>query len=170
MLSLTRSSRFPTFRSARSFTSSSRFFDRAVVYSSHGNPSSVLRVITYPNIPPPQPNSVNIRFLLAPINPADINVIEGVYPTKPSVTDAIVLDDSPAFVGGNEGVACITAVGKEVNHLQVGDVVIMAKQQAGTWATSRNVSSTDVIKLPSASSLTDVQAATLTVSLILFQF
>lgn len=38
-------------------------------------------------------NQVYIRWLAAPINPADLNQIQGVYPVKPTL---------PA-IGGNEG-------------------------------------------------------------------
>ena len=41
------------------------------------------------------PGEVLVRMLAAPINPADINMIEGTYPVKP--------DKFPA-IGGNEGV------------------------------------------------------------------
>src|SRR5437016_2319148 len=83
----------------RSFSSSARSHDRAVVYSQNGDPSKVLRVLTYPALPtPPSPNSVNVRFLLSPIHPADINVVEGVYPSKPRKIDAL-----PPSAAGREG-------------------------------------------------------------------
>lgn len=161
---------FSLFRSlsARSFSTSARYRDRAVVYSKNGDPANVLSVLTYPNIQPPPPNSVNLRFLLAPVNPADINVIEGVYPTQPTKTDALApsgkgSEDESVFVGGNEGLACVTAVGEGVHSLKVNDWVIMIKQQAGTWASHRNVAVVDVAKVPDADRLSEVQAATITV-------
>jgi trans-2-enoyl-CoA reductase len=156
--------------SLRHFSSSARILSRAVVYSQNGDPSKVLRVLTYPSIPsPPPPNSVNVKFLLSPINPADINVIEGVYPSKPAKTDALVLsatggEANPIFVGGNEGLARITAVGEGVHSVAVDDWVIMIKQQAGTWATDRTVTVGDVAKVPDSQFLTEAQAATITVS------
>jgi trans-2-enoyl-CoA reductase len=154
----------------RSFSSSVRILDRAVVYSQNGDPSKVLRVFTYPSLPaPPPPNSVNINFLLSPIHPADINVVEGVYPSKPRITDALALsstsgEGNPVFIGGNEGLARVTAVGEGVHSLAVDDWVIMTKQQAGTWATDRNVTVADVAKVPDSQFLTESQAATMTVS------
>ena len=140
-----------------------RRLSRAVVYAANGEPTSVLSVLSYPTIPPPPPNSLNIRFLLSPINPADINVIQGVYPSKPAKTDL-----TPFFVAGNEGLARVTSVGEGVHSLKVGDWVVMSKQQTGTWRTDKNVAVVDVTKLPGSESLTEAQAATLTVRYTLF--
>lgn len=147
----------------RLFSSTVRRPDRAIVYSENGNPAKVLRVLTYPSLAPPPPNSVNIKFLLSPINPADINVIEGVYPSKPAKTDLLLHEDQNLVVGGNEGFAQVTAVGAGVDSLKVDDRVIMIKQQAGTWATDRNVAVHDVAKVPDADALSESQAATMTV-------
>ncbi|CAA7267387.1 unnamed protein product [Cyclocybe aegerita] len=155
--------------SVRLFSTSSRVLGRAVVYAQNGDPAKVLSVLTYPPLPTPPPNSVNIKFLLSPINPADVNVIEGVYPTKPTKTDALTAygkggEEQPVFVGGNEGVARVSAVGEGVKDLKEGDWVVMIKQQAGTWATDRNVSVVDVAKVPDAHLLNEAQAATITVN------
>ncbi|PPQ63299.1 hypothetical protein CVT24_006744 [Panaeolus cyanescens] len=154
---------------SRQFSSTTRVLGRAVVYAQNGDPTKVLRVISYPDLPAPEPSSLNIKFLLSPINPADINVIEGVYPSKPTKSNNLTQDglgskSEPVFVAGNEGLAQVTAVGAGVSNLSVGDWVIMTKQQAGTWATDRNVKAEDVLKVPDAESLTEAQAATLTVN------
>lgn len=47
---------------------------------------------------------VLIQFLAAPINPADINTIQGVYAIKPKL---------PA-IGGNEGVAQVMEIGEKI--------------------------------------------------------
>ncbi|KAF9005902.1 trans-2-enoyl-CoA reductase [Cyathus striatus] len=153
----------------RNFSVTPSWADRAVVYSENGDPSQVLSVLTYPSISPPPPNSANIKFLLSPINPADINVIEGVYPSKPTKTDSLAVsgkgsEGHPVYIAGNEGLAQVTAVGAGVNDLVAGDWVIMTKQQCGTWSTNKNVAITDVIKLPDASKLTEAQGATITVN------
>jgi len=162
---------FPKFSrsSIRALSTTVRRLDRAVVYAVNGEPTNVLSVLTYPNISSPPPNSVNIKFLLSPINPADINVIEGVYPNKPRKSDALVPGGKgdPVFVAGNEGLGRVTAVGQGVHSLNVNDWVIMIKSQAGTWATDRNVAAVDVAKIPDADSLTEVQAATLMVRRLL---
>lgn len=69
------------------------------------------------------PNSVHVRMLMAPINPADINQIEGTYafiPPRP-------------FVAGNEGVGEVLSVGPAVQSLRPGDWVIPAVAGLGTW-------------------------------------
>ena len=147
----------------RLFSSTVRCLDRAIVYSEIGNPVKVLRVLTYPSLAPPPPNSVNVRFLLSPINPADINVVEGVYPSKPAKTDMLSHEGQSLVVGGNEGLAQVTAVGAGVDSLKVDDRVIMIKQQAGTWTTDRNVTVHDVVKVPDAVALSESQAATMSV-------
>ena len=163
----------------RSFTSSAPLLGRAIVYTTPGSPSTVLTALTTPSLPPtPPPAHLNVRFLLSPINPADINVIEGVYPSKPTATDALTQEGlgsegKPVFVGGNEGLAQVVAVGAsgagESGGFRVGDWVIVTKQQSGTWMSERCIPAVDVAKIPetpSGQKLTEVQAATLTVSAI----
>ncbi|KAF9325585.1 mitochondrial 2-enoyl thioester reductase, partial [Podila minutissima] len=48
----------------------------ALVYSGYGRPVDVLKVLEH-ILPPPADDSVQVQFLAAPINPADINQIEG---------------------------------------------------------------------------------------------
>lgn len=135
---------------------------RAIVYSNNGNPSSVLSAVSFPDLPPPEPRTANIRFLLSPINPADINVIEGVYPARPSPSTELSSDACAVFVAGNEGVAEVISVGEGVTELKEKDWVVMTKPQMGTWASGRNVRVEDILKVDS-SGLSAVQAATLTV-------
>lgn len=68
-------------------------------------------------------NQVLVKWLASPINPADINQIQGVYPIKPSL---------PA-IGGNEGCACVKKIGSNVKKLKVGDYVIPYNAGLGTW-------------------------------------
>ncbi|XP_020422360.1 probable trans-2-enoyl-CoA reductase, mitochondrial isoform X3 [Prunus persica] len=64
-------------------------------------------------------------MLAAPINPSDINRIEGVYPVRPQV---------PA-VGGYEGVGEVHSVGAAVKGFLPGDLVIPSPPSFGTWQT-----------------------------------
>lgn len=140
--------------------------NRAIVYTQNGDPSKVLTALSYRSLPPPTPNTVNVRFILAPINPADLNVIEGVYPAKasPDTTPSLSRNfREPLFVGGNEGLARITAVGHGVNSLEKGDWVIMTKPQIGTWCTDKTVGVHDIAKVPRVEGLSEVHAATMTV-------
>lgn len=156
------------FGSHRFFSNLPVLPNRAIVYTQNGNPSRVLRVIDYPRIPPPLQQTVNIRYLLSPINPADINVVEGVYPSKPSTVNCLATSgegspEKPVFIGGNEGLAKVIKIGDGVTGLQEGDWVVIKKQQVGTWCTERNVAVDDLLRLPDAQRLTEVQAATITV-------
>lgn len=143
-------------------TSTVRLGQRAIVYTQNGDPSSVLFTVSFPDLPPPAPKTANVRFLLSPINPADINVIEGVYPARPSPSTDLSSDTCAVSVAGNEGVAEVLSVGDGITDLKERDWVVMTKPQMGTWVSSRNVRVEDVLKLDS-SGLNAVQAATLTV-------
>ncbi|KAI0641901.1 NAD(P)-binding protein [Trametes meyenii] len=134
--------------------------NRAVIFTANGNPAEVLRVQSYDPLPPPSPNAINIRFRLSPINPSDINVVQGVYPAKPA---QLHISGEDVFVGGNEGLAEIVEVGSAVKNLEKGDWVVSAKAQVGTWSSLRAVHAEDVIKLP-AEGLSEVNAATITVN------
>lgn len=65
---------------------------------------------------------MRVRFLASPINPSDLNQIEGTYPVKPPGLPAI---------GGNEGVARVEEVGKMVERFKVGDLVVPARPALG---------------------------------------
>lgn len=146
-------------------TSSTLQANRAIYFESPGNPAEVLSALTYPSLSSPPTGSVNVRLRLSPINPSDVNVIEGVYPSKPSgrtsLTEGHILSNT-IFVPGNEGLAEVVGVGSGVDGLSKGDWVVMAKQQIGTWASALTVPAEDVIKVPN--SLSEVNAATITVS------
>ncbi|KAJ7050485.1 hypothetical protein C8F01DRAFT_1067689 [Mycena amicta] len=133
---------------------------RLIVYAQTGDPTIVLSARTC-SLPPPRRNTVNVKLLLSPINPADINVIQGVYPAKPSL-ERVGDNATELFVAGNEGVAEVTQVGADVVDLNVGDWVIMTKPQSGTWASARQVNPLDVLKIPRV--VGQVHAATMTVN------
>lgn len=146
-------------------TSSVLAGNRAIVYNTNGDPARVLSALSFPELPPPPPNTVNIGFVLAPINPADINVIEGVYPAKPEPDVSLSEEkDRPLFVGGNEGMGKVMDVGEGVVGLRKDDWVVMTKPQSGTWLSAKNVALSDVLKVPKQG-LSEAQAATITVRL-----
>lgn len=145
---------------SRLFSTSSKLLaNRAIIYTSNGPPASVLSAQSFPSLPHPPPNTLNIKWLLAPINPADLNVIEGVYPSKPPLTN---LNQQNVYVAGNEGLAQVTVIGDGVNRFHPGEWVVINKQQVGTWKSAANVHVGDVISVPEGAS--EVGAATLTVS------
>ncbi|CAN8268294.1 unnamed protein product [Cochlearia groenlandica] len=97
---------------------------KAIVYDQHGSPDSVTRMVDLPPVNVRE-NDVCVKMIAAPINPSDINRIQGVYPVRPPV---------PA-VGGYEGVGEVYAVGSKVNGLSPGDWVIPSPPSSGTWQT-----------------------------------
>ncbi|KAJ0021720.1 hypothetical protein Pint_32261 [Pistacia integerrima] len=97
---------------------------KAVVYEREGPPDAVTKVIDLPPVEVKQ-NDVCVKMLAAPINPSDINRIQGVYPVRPQV---------PA-IGGYEGVGEVYSVGSEVAGLLPGDWVIPSPPSSGTWQT-----------------------------------
>lgn len=146
----------------------SQLTNRAIIYSQNGDPAKVLSSLRYPQLSAPASDTINVGFILAPINPADINVVEGVYPSKPSEETTLTTsgkgsNEQPVFVCGNEGLAQVTAVGRGVTGLKPDDWVVMTKPQSGTWCTNRNVRASDVVKVPRRDGLSEVHAATMTV-------
>ncbi|XP_068311541.1 enoyl-[acyl-carrier-protein] reductase, mitochondrial [Pyrus communis] len=110
--------------SVRAFSTNLSPPSKAVVYEQHGPPDRVTRVIELPPVEVKE-NDVCVKMLAAPINPSDINRIEGVYPVRPQV---------PA-VGGYEGVGEVQSIGSAVKGLSPGDLVIPSPPSFGTWQT-----------------------------------
>lgn len=108
----------------RSFSAIMSPPSKAVVYEQQGPSDSVTRIIEVPPVEVRE-NDVCVKMLATPINPSDINRIEGVYPVRPQV---------PA-VGGYEGVGEVYAIGSAVKNLAPGDWVIPSPPSFGTWQT-----------------------------------
>lgn len=102
------------------------------------------------SLPSPGPDDVLLDMLAAPINPADINVIEGAYGDLPEL---------PATIG-NEGVGRVALTGSNVTHLKTGQCVL--PMAFGTWSRQMLVPADNVIPLPDG--LDPFQAAMLTVN------
>ena len=109
---------------------------QAVVYHTHGNPAEVLRIETQP-WPKPAPDEVVVEMRAAPINPADINAIEGKYPGRREV---------PA-VPGFEGAGVIVDLGANVTGLTTGALVILP-HNIGTWREALAVKASELIAVP----------------------
>ncbi|KAI8047691.1 trans-2-enoyl-CoA reductase [Syncephalis plumigaleata] len=132
---------------------------RCVVFEQTGSPAQVLRVREVA-LPALTKHSVHIRMLAFPINPADINQIEGVYPIK-----AHRMEEHSLWVPGNEGVAQVVAVGDEAaSHFTPGDWVLPAAPAFGTWRTEMVVNHEQIDKLPRYETMTPLEAATLSVN------
>ncbi|XP_064200353.1 enoyl-[acyl-carrier-protein] reductase, mitochondrial [Anguilla rostrata] len=98
---------------------------RALLYRNHGDPAQVVQLESM-ELPALDEKSVLVKMMAAPINPSDINMVQGTY---------AVLPDLPA-VGGNEGVGVVLEVGSQVTTLRAGDWVIPRDAGLGTWRTA----------------------------------
>jgi|SRR5277367_3438933 len=105
---------------------------RAIVFPATGNPHEVLSLHSYTVPDTPKPDALLVKFLAAPINPADLNQIEGVYPSKAKF-QSLPGKDGDWAVGGNEGVVKIIRVGENVKEqeLEVGRWAIMKSTAFG---------------------------------------
>jgi mitochondrial enoyl-[acyl-carrier protein] reductase / trans-2-enoyl-CoA reductase len=92
-----------------------------LVHSEYGKPDQVIKLSTY-EIDAPKEKQVLIKVLASPINPADINMLEGKYSIKPELPCVL----------GSEGVGIIEKIGSEVDSLSIGDRVIMPVSK-GPW-------------------------------------
>ena len=108
----------------------------AVVYERHGNPAEVLRVESRP-WPKPASDEAVVQMRAAPINPADLNAIEGKYPGRREV---------PA-VPGFEGAGVVVDLGAAVKGLTNGALVILP-HSIGTWRDAVAVKVDELIVVP----------------------
>jgi trans-2-enoyl-CoA reductase len=86
---------------------------------------------------------VLLRTLATPINPADINQIQGVYPSRPNFNTSLSTNE-PSAVGGNEGSFEVESVGTGVKSVKKGDWVVMKHTGFGTWRTHALASEKDI--------------------------
>src|SRR6478752_1698102 len=123
---------------------------KAAVYETHGNPADVLQVVDLP-LAEPAPNEVVVKMAAAPINPADLNSIEGKYPIKPAL---------PA-TPGMEGAGTIVGVGSAVRDFAVGTQVILP-HSFGTWREVAVIAAEKLVAVPKE--IEPIQAAMLKVN------
>src|SRR5215469_6439729 len=108
----------------------------AAVYETYGNPPDVLRVETRP-WPAPAADEVVVKMRAAPINPADLNQVEGKYPVR------FALPATPGF----EGAGIVVESGTDVKGLTNGCLVILP-HNAGTWRDAVAVKAEDLVVVP----------------------
>jgi len=107
--------------------------------------------------------SLLLRTLAAPINPADINQIQGVYPSKPPFT-SLLGTAQPSAVAGNEGAFLVSGVGSSIKSVQKGDWVIMKNTGFGTWRTHALAEENHVLKIENKEGLNPIQVGTVSVN------
>ena len=107
---------------------------KALRFHEFGQPAEVLR-LEERDLAPPADGEVRLKILAAPLNPADLNFIEGTYGVKPEL---------PA-VPGIEG--CGEVVESRHPDFAPGDRAILL-QRAGTWATHVQLDGGHLFRLP----------------------
>lgn len=117
-------------------------------FDAFGKPEGALRCESFA-LPQATENTARVRILAAPINPADLNTIEGTYGHKPD------LPATPGIEGHGvvEDCPCGT--------FQSGDRVIFLKR-ADTWASHTLVSVSSIFRVPDE--IDPLQAAMLKVN------
>src|SRR4029450_2834179 len=108
----------------------------AAVYETHGNPADVLHVESRP-WPAPTAGEVIVKMSAAPINPADLNQVEGKYPVRAE------LPATPGF----EGAGVVVDAGVEVKGLTSGALVILP-HNVGTWRDAVAVKADELVVVP----------------------
>ncbi|KAI1825876.1 hypothetical protein F4861DRAFT_155321 [Xylaria intraflava] len=136
---------------------------KALVFSEYGEPKDVLKLHTHSISPDLPSNSILLRTLAAPINPADVNTIQGTYGVKPAFTP-LIGTATPSAQPGNEGVFEVQSHPAASTGLQRGDWVIPAKTGFGTWRTHAVAPAEAVLKIEDKSNLTPLQVATVSVN------
>jgi len=108
----------------------------AAVYERHGNPAEVLRVESRPS-PKPAEGEAIVKMEAAPINPADLNQIEGKYPIRAE------LPATPGF----EGAGVVIDIGANVTNIAPGALVILP-HNVGTWRDAVAVKADELVVVP----------------------
>ncbi len=109
--------------------------NRYVQFNQTGQPQDVLSVGSAP-IPSPAEGELLVEMLAAPINPADINFVQGVYGLKPQL---------PNSIAGLEGFGVVKQ--SQSPDFQEGDQVILLNG-VGAWAEFLCAPASDFIKIP----------------------
>ncbi len=109
---------------------------RAIVIQHHGAPEEVARVAEV-DVRTPQFGEARIRVLASPINPADLNVLEGKYPIRPTLPG----------VPGVEGAGEVESVGAGVENVRPGDMVLLP-HAFGAWRQAGVANAADLIVVP----------------------
>src|SRR5438445_5927371 len=112
---------------------------RAVQIRTFGEPGIVLELANLPDPPAPGAGQVLIGVEHAPINMNDLYLIQGVFPVRPSLPSVV----------GNEGLGRILAIGDGVEHVKVGDRVLIPLY-AFSWRERLVVPATGLFSLPEA--------------------
>jgi NADPH:quinone reductase-like Zn-dependent oxidoreductase len=110
---------------------------KAIQVSEFGRPAEVARLTEIAEPGRPGAGEVTLEVEAAPINPSDLLMMRGFYGVRPAL---------PA-VFGTEGVAKVIDLGAGVEHLKVGDIVLVP-YQTPSWQERLNVGAKALFALP----------------------
>ena len=106
----------------------------AVRYHRTGAPFEVVQIDALTPTDP-GPGEVQVRMLFAPVNPADLNMLEGKYGEERPLPD----------VPGNEGCGRVVAVGSGVDTSWIGRLVLVDRE---AWREEGNWKVEDLVPVP----------------------
>ena len=107
----------------------------AIVFHAHGAPGEVAHAEEI-EVAEPRADEARVRLLAAPVNPADLNVIEGTYPIRPALPG----------VAGVEGVGIVETTGA-AGRVRVGDRVLLPHGY-GSWREAGVVKASELVVVP----------------------
>lgn len=111
-------------------------FRRALFKAFSAQPEDALSIEEIA-LPPLPAGHVRLKMAFAPVNPADINVVQGVYGSLP---------DLPA-TPGIEGAGRVAEVAPDVNGWEPGDLAVPLDPN-GTWTSHFDIPADAIIKIP----------------------
>lgn len=112
---------------------------KAIQISAFGEPRDVLRFTDLPEPAAPGPNEVLVQLEASPLNPHDLYVIKGFFPVLPTAPGPV----------GNEGVGRVIGLGADVDHLAIGDRVLLPIF-TWLWRERMTISADGLFALPDA--------------------
>lgn len=126
-------------------------------FQEFGKPNEILqfgeRSFEFPS---EEKSDVLVRMVSSPLNPADINVMEGTYGRLP---------DCFPCIGGNEGVGIVEQLPTDYDvDFEVGDVVIPIGRGIGCWSEWITVQAEELMKIPNPERFSFEELATIRVN------
>src|SRR5437867_5887166 len=108
----------------------------AAVYERHGNPADGLHLEAR-QWPTPGQGEATVKTRAAPINPADLNQIEGKYPIRSELS----------AIPGFEGAGIVVDLGANVTSVAAGALVVLP-HNVGTWREAVAVKADQLVAVP----------------------
>jgi NADPH:quinone reductase-like Zn-dependent oxidoreductase len=134
----------------------------AAIATAYGDPVGGIEFGKMAEPPPPGPGEVLVGVEYAPVNPADILLLLGIYAVKPPLPSVV----------GNEGVGSVMTVGPGVGNVKVGDRVSLPLSSL-IWRERMVVPAAGLVSLPPSADPTQlamVRVNPVTAFLLLSEF